>query len=293
VSNATNISSRPGSRFNPLSGWFSENPDKAWGEKFFLTFVPFFLIYNTIMISMNWLNVGNFWDITQNLGMWIPYCVLLPAFLRRNSGVAWYRSYWFKFNVFIAVYIFFMTYFGTEWFFQLLGFHYRQPHVTINYYSYVCGVGPLLAAAQNKLVPIGMYFNAIAFFIVYHTLAVLVMRRVKNLFVGTGRVVAFIAWVIIVLAAARFFGWGEPFFYNTHPNAASITWYDNIGAMLKVGAWVYALYFIVSFPAVFRLDERLDQPRWTVGRAVWEACAVSMVVLYLLDSWAWIFGPVT
>lgn len=281
------------SRFNPLYGWFSENPDKAWGEKFFLSFVPFFLIYNTIIISMNWLGVGNFWHIVQNLGMWFPYCVLLPAFLRRNSGVVWYKSYWFKFNVFIGVYIFFMTYFGTEWFFQLLGFHYNFPKVTINYYSYVCGVGPGLAAAQHKMIPIGMYINSIAFFIVYHTLAVIGMRRVKNFFVGTGKVIESIAWVIIVIGAARFFGWAEPFFYNTHANSTGFTWYDNIDAMLKNGAWVYALFFIVSFPVVFRLDETLTQPRWPVSRAFIEACFASMIVLYLLDTWAWVIGPVT
>ncbi len=59
--------------------WFSTNPDKAWGEKFFLTFVPVFFIYNAVVQSMGWLDVGNFWHITQNILMWVPYCVILPA----------------------------------------------------------------------------------------------------------------------------------------------------------------------------------------------------------------------
>jgi hypothetical protein len=37
---------------------------------------------NPEFTTMGWLNTGNFWNITQNLLMWIPYCVLLPAFLR-------------------------------------------------------------------------------------------------------------------------------------------------------------------------------------------------------------------
>ena len=41
--------------------------------------------------------------------MWLPYCVLLPWFLRRNSGVALHRSYWFKFNVFIFWWVFLCT----------------------------------------------------------------------------------------------------------------------------------------------------------------------------------------
>ena len=44
--------------------WFSENPDKAWGEKFFLTFVPVFFGYNALVQSMGWLDVGNFWHVT-------------------------------------------------------------------------------------------------------------------------------------------------------------------------------------------------------------------------------------
>jgi cycloeucalenol cycloisomerase len=278
-------------RFSLKAGWFSENPDKAWGEKFFLTFVPVFLIYNAIVIKMQWLNVGNFWHVTQNLAMWIPYCILLPAYLRRNSGVPWYKSYWFKFNVYMAVWIFFATYFHTEYFFQLLGFHYKFPHVTLNYDSYLVGPNEATALADAKKVPIGMYFNAIAFFIVYHTIAVVAMRRVKNTLVGLSPTIQSIGWVIIVAAAAWFFGWAEPRFYNTNPEAAAVTWYDDINAMLKVGAYFYALYFIVSFPNVFRLDERADDT-WTIRRTIVEACFVSMVTLFLLDLWGWFYGPI-
>ena len=29
--------------------WFSANPDKAWAEKFFLTYVPIFFLYNVVV----------------------------------------------------------------------------------------------------------------------------------------------------------------------------------------------------------------------------------------------------
>jgi cycloeucalenol cycloisomerase len=274
------------------SKWFSTNPDKAWGEKFFLSFVPVFLIYNTVVIKMGWLDVGNFWHIAQNLAMWIPYCLILPAWLRRNSGVVWYESYWFKFNVFIGVFVFFATYFHTEYFFQLLGFRYSFPHVTINFDSYLVGPNEATALAEHKKVPIGMYFNAIAFFIVYHTLAVVAMRRVKNTLVGTPEIIRSVGWVVIVAAAAWFFGWAEPRFYNTNPEAAAVTWYVDMAAMLSYGALCYSLYFIVSFPAVFRLDENPEDQRWTVNRTIIEACAVSMISMFLLDLWGWIVGPI-
>src|SRR3546814_10242960 len=66
--------------------WFSKNPDKAWGEKFFLAFVPVFGLYNYIVLSNGLLDTGNFWNVAQNVLMWIPYCVLLPWWLRRNRS---------------------------------------------------------------------------------------------------------------------------------------------------------------------------------------------------------------
>ena len=81
--------------------WFSPNPDKAWAERFFLTFVPVFFLYNGVVQSAGWLDTNDFWHVVQNFGMWVPYCVLLPAWLRRHSGVPWHQSYWFKFNVYM------------------------------------------------------------------------------------------------------------------------------------------------------------------------------------------------
>ncbi len=36
--------------------WFSPNEDKAWGEKFFLTFIPVFFLYNAAIQGMGWLD---------------------------------------------------------------------------------------------------------------------------------------------------------------------------------------------------------------------------------------------
>jgi len=110
--------------------WFSRNSDKAWAEKFFLLFLPVFVVINGTIMSQGWLDVGNGWNLVQNLLMWVPYCLLLPAWLRRNSGIAWHRSYWFKFNVYMFVYVFFATYFHTEYFFSTLGIRYHFPQVS-------------------------------------------------------------------------------------------------------------------------------------------------------------------
>jgi len=269
--------------------WFSRNPDKAWAEKFFLAYIPVFFAYNALMQQTGWLDAGNFWHITQNLIMWFPFCVILPWALRRNSGVPWQQSYWFKLNLYMAVFIFFCTYFHTEYFFDVLGLRYRFNDVSLYFDSVLVGPDEATALAQHKKVPPGMYLNSIAFFIVYHTAAVVLMRRIRSMTEGWGAAMKRIAWVVIVAATALFFAWAETYFYITDDAAANV-WYVDLERMLKWGSIYYAMYFIVSFPNVFRLDE--EQNNWTLSRTVLEACAVSAISLLLLDLWALILGPV-
>ena len=61
--------------------------------------------------------------------------------------------------------------------------------------------------------------------------------------------------------------------------------------MLRIGSFCYMLYFIVSFPNVYRLDEPPGE-KWTLSRCVIEAGFVSMVTLLLIDLFAWVYGPI-
>jgi cycloeucalenol cycloisomerase len=272
--------------------WFSKNPDKAWGEKFFLAFVPVFGVYNYIVLANGLLDTGNFWNVAQNVLMWIPYCVLLPWWLRRNSGVPALRSYWLKVNIYMFVYVFFATYFHTEYFFDVLGIRYHFPHVSWYFDSALLGPDEASALQTYRKVPPGMYFNAVAFFVVYHTIAVVVLRRVRTMTLNAAPFVRGLLWIVTVAAAAYFFAWAETYFYvaSSQMSRANV-WYVDIPRMLAIGSLCYALYFIVSFPNVYRLDEDTAQP-WTVSRAAIEASAVSMIVLLLLDLFTWIVGPI-
>jgi cycloeucalenol cycloisomerase len=274
-----------------VSAWLSANPDKAWGEKLFLLFIPVFLAYNATMQWTGWLDAGTFWHVVQNFGMWVPYCLLLPAFLRRNARVPWHESYWFKLNLYMTVWVFFATYFHTEYFFELLGLRYRFPEVSVYFDSALVGPDEATAASAWKKVPPGMYLNSVAFFLVYHSAAVVCMRRVRHFTLGLGTGARRAAWVAIVAAAALFFAWGETWLYITEDAAANV-WYVDVPAMLRFGSIFYAMYFIVSFPNVYRLDEDPDAPPWSLSRTVIEACFVSMLSLLLLDLWANFVGPI-
>ncbi len=273
------------------SRWFSPNPDKAWGEKFFLTFIPVFFAYNALMQGMGWLDTNSFWHVVQNLGMWVPYCILLPAWLRRNSGVPWRESYWWKFNVYMFLFVFWVTYFHTEYFFDLLGLRYRHPDVHLYFDSALVGPDEATAEATYQKVPVGMYLNATAFFVVYHTAAIVGMRRVRSMTVGLAETAQRFAWVGIVLVSALFWAWAETFLYITQA-ASTTVWYENLDAMLVYGSIIYSMYFVASFPSVFRLDESISEPRWSLSRIAIESTAAALASMFLFDLWGHFVGRI-
>ena len=60
--------------------------------------------------------------------------------------------------------------------------------------------------------------------------------------------------------------------------------------MYSVGSLFYAIYFFVSFPAFFAMDEQ-RQARWTLVGAARDALASGMLVTILLDLWRLTLGP--
>jgi len=274
--------------------WFSTNPDKAWAEKFFLTLIPFWFFYNMLMVQMGWLETGTFWNFMQNFLMWFPYCVLVPCFLRRNSGVPWNQSYWFKFNVYMFWWVFLATYFHTEYFFEVLGLRYRFDNVHLYLDSALVGPDESTALATYQKVPPSMYMNAIVFFAVYHITAIICMRRIRSMTFGwSAKTARFVAWCAIVAVVSAFWGWGETYMYfvmisHGDDPANMNVWYENLHNMLWVGSWFYALYFIVAFPNIYRMDEDKDGERWSIRRVLVESSFVGMLTLLLIDLASWV-----
>ena len=59
--------------------------------------------------------------------------------------------------------------------------------------------------------------------------------------------------------------------------------------MYTVGSLFYAIYFFVSFPVYFEMDEA-PRANWTLGQAVRDSLASGMAVTILLDLWRISFG---
>ena len=60
--------------------------------------------------------------------------------------------------------------------------------------------------------------------------------------------------------------------------------------MYSIGSLFYAIYFFVSFPAFYLMDE-FPRHKWSLARAASDALAAGMLVTILLDFWRLGIGP--
>ena len=252
--------------------WLSANPDKAWGEKFFLAYTPIWMtafgLYQRSRVGDSMGDLGNFLVV---FGIFAPVWLVPPLIHdARSLGLRWYETYWCKLNVWIFIFTWVGSYFLSEYFFDVMGMVYHFPHLHWHFDSALLGSG-------KQVVPIIMYLSAHCFFLTYHTTAVIVLRRVRTSRLNVHPLVV----ALTVAAAAWFWAWAEIRF-TTDPSLADQFRYQDMAWALRWGAVFYACYFVVSFPMVYRLDEDPDD-RWTLGRTCIDALAASMLVFVLLD----------
>lgn len=252
--------------------WLSRNPSKAWGEKFFLLYTPYWIAGMAALMTSG---AGGRWgDLALNaalLALWAP-ALLVPALIRDESGLGrpWHRTYWFKLNLWIGIFAFVGTYFLSEYFFDVLGMVYDYPNLRWRLDSTLVGSG-------SQSVPLIMYPAAHFYFLTYHTVAVVALRRLR----GSRLYVHPLVWPVAIGVLAFGFAWAETWSMTGGAIAEQFR-YRDLGRMLRWGSLVYACYFVVSFPMVYRLDERPEDD-WSPGRTAAEALAASMLVFLLLD----------
>ena len=144
-----------------------------------------------------------------------------------SLGRPWWRTYWCKFNVWIGIYAGIGSYFGSEYFFDVLGMVYNYPQLTWRLDSALLGSG-------TQTVPFIMYPSAHFYFVTYHTLGVIVLRRLR-----TSRAFPMVLWPVAVLAAAYGFAWAETFAMTGGAIAEQFT-YRDLPRMLRWGSLFYA-----------------------------------------------------
>lgn len=262
--------------------WFSENSSKAWGEKFFLAYSPVWMTFMGLVMALGVpARAGEWGFMAIGLAVALPL-VVVPALIRDESplGRRWYQAYWFKANLYIAIFNFAANYFGSEYFFDFLGMVYDYPMIELNLDATLVGSG-------EQRVPVIMYLLTQAYFITYHTSAVVVLRRIRTSRLPIGPIL----WPILLLVVAYFWAWMETRMM-ANPWIEAQFYYKDMGRMLAYGSLFYSLYFVASFPIFYQLDEERDA-NWSLTITAAAACSAGLIMMFLLDFAAALFGPLT
>lgn len=251
--------------------WFAQDQDKAKVEKFFLIYSPVWMISMAVMMLTGWdKQFGDIALLIHATTVALPLLIVPWLLWGRASTQPFHQSYWFKANLYIFVFGFFGNYFGSEYFFDVLGMVYVYPNATTVLDSSLLGSG-------DQSVPLIMYLYTHAYFMTYHTSAMVVLRRILTS--GFARA----AWLFLplVLAIGYVWAWLETK-AMANPLMVSSFYYENMEAMLAYGSLIYALYFVASFPIFYFIDEKPSQ-RWSLTQVMAAALSASMIVFYLLD----------
>jgi cycloeucalenol cycloisomerase len=253
------------------SGWFSPNPDKAWVEKFFLAYTP---VWMAAMAYMMVTGADRSWSngalLAHAFGVAAPVLLGPMLLARRFGSVPWRRSYWLKANLYLFLFSFFGSYFGTEYFFDVLGMVYRYPNVTTTLDAALVGSG-------QQVVPLIMYPYAFVYFMTYHATANIALRKLNSL----GLPLPWLTFAVSVFAIGYFWAWMETR-AMANPLIATTFYYEKLDVMLKHGSAIYATYFVASFPIWYFLDETRERS-WSLLQTAAAALSASMITFYLLD----------
>ncbi|KAI3423819.1 hypothetical protein D9Q98_009655 [Chlorella vulgaris] len=258
--------SAAGSGGKRLSPWLAPTPGKRWTELFFLLYSPSWILWCLCILVP--------FKIYEHLGKWgylslgliaAPPCVLLPMLLQpaAERQKPWSQRYWVKANAWIAVFSFIGNYFWTHYFYRVLGASYTFP------------------AHRLNQVPITLYFMTHAYFCLYHALSNLLIRRVRHATAAYGTAAQAVAEGVLVFLLAYATAFGETITIAHFPYYS----FKDRSRMYSVGSLFYAIYFFVSFPMFYRMDEQPRAKPFTLWRAVVDALAAGMIVTCLLDFW--------
>lgn len=198
--------------------------------------------------------------------------ILFPFEAEKNLPLT--QRYSFKANVWIAIFSFVGNFWYTHYFYNVLKASYTMPSHRLND------------------VPIALFFATHFYFMLYHTASNLFLRKLETRYeAGTARSVFF--WSV-VFAFSYFTAFMETLSISSFPDYS----FEDRYMAYTVGSLFYGIYFIVSYPVFYRLDEKVGgrskQMPHTFYQTVMEAFGTSMIVLCLLDfGRLWLEIPLT
>jgi len=259
-------------------------PDRAWAERFFLIYSVAWIAGCVLVVLSGQIYVwGDLGYLVFSLATGLPAVLGPLAFrqrprLRPPAGPSASKrgyEYWLKFNVWVFVLAAFGTFFGTHYFFDLMGMTYAFP---VQWTLQAEMVGH-----SSQRVPIFMYPLTHAYFITYHAVMLVLLRLVVGK-LSLGRIGRGVAIALIAYAVA----FAETFVMANEALSQYFE-YASRTRMLWLGSVGYAAYYVVSLPMIARLDDVPEQ--WPLSRVVLDALGASMLVMILLELWGMAVGP--
>jgi len=168
----------------------------------------------------------------------------------------------FVFNFLINSFV--GNYFWTHYFYHVLGAYYTMETYRLNDVPYL------------------MYFATQCYFLFYHSISNMGLRFINHKFRNSDSTRK-IVLVVFIAALSYFTAFMETFTIQHFPYYV-IT---DRPRMYLVGSVFYALYFIVSFPMFYRIEEDLHNggKKYSLSEIAIDAFAASMIVTCLLDFW--------
>lgn len=139
-----------------------------------------------------------------------------------------------------------------------------------------------MPAHRLNNVPLAMFFATHFYFSTYHFFSNAMLRKIVTGFQpGIPRATLFVS---VVLVFSYFTAFMETLTISAYPDYS----FEDRDMAYTVGSAFYGIYFIVSFPAFFRFDEFIDDPKnqarvLTVWDTLVSSCGYGMMILILLD----------
>lgn len=117
----------------------------------------------------------------------------------------------------------------------------------------------------------------------------MLIRRVRAAFKHFDKKVEYFSEALLVFILSYITAYGETLTISHFP------YYDFLDRekMYSVGSLFYAMYFFVSFPLFFRMDEEVQTSKhFSLWRVVIDSLGAAMLVTLLLDFWRIAFGGI-
>lgn len=159
--------------------------------------------------------------------------------------------------------------------------HMQLPWHETDFYSVLKAEYTMPSHRLNN-VPIAMYCATHFYFSSYHLTSNMILRKIVTRYqAGARRTVLFVTTVVVF---SYFTAFMETLSISSFPYYS----FEDRDMAYTVGSAFYGIYFLVSFPGFFFLDDHIDDSNepariMTLWQTFLDSCGHGMIILTLLD----------